>query len=109
MMSQADFITAQAYAVFVSDMSCHAEVTDAVTTAAIQRAMHAFGGTRGCTAAAASEYGEHPDTASERVRWARNVVTALYGSAPHLAQAPHGAKKTRLFGIASTSLAAHQS
>ena len=59
MTSHADFIAAQAYAVFVSDLSCHAEVTNAGTWAAIQHAITAFGGTKGCAAAAAGEYGEH--------------------------------------------------
>jgi hypothetical protein len=107
--SHTDFITARAYAVFVSDMSCHTEVTDAVTSAAIQRAIRAFGGTDGCAAVAASEYGEHPDTASQRMRWARSMVTALYSSAPYPAGAPHGAKARYLSEVASMSLAAQQS
>ena len=95
MTGHADFITVHAYAVFVSDMSCHTEVTDAVTSAAIQRAIRAFGGTDGCAAAAAREYGEHPETASERMRWARSIVTAIYCSAP-----THRAHRTQPMSLA---------
>jgi hypothetical protein len=84
MTGHTDFVTAQAYALFVSDLSCHTEVTDAGTRAAIHHAMRACGGAKGCAAAAAHEYGEHPDSASQRMRWARNIVTALYSSTPHI-------------------------
>jgi hypothetical protein len=107
MIGHADFITARAYAVFVSGMSCHAEVTNAVTSAAIQHALRSFGGPKGCAAAAARSYGEHPDTASQRMRWARAVVTALYGSAAHPASVLHEAKEPRPY-VGSMSLAAHQ-
>lgn len=85
MTGQADFVTAQAYALFVSDMSCHTEVTDAVTWAAIHGAIRTCGGSKGCVAAAAREYGKHPETASQRMRWARRIATSLYGSTPYAA------------------------
>jgi len=103
MTNNADFITAQAYAVFVSDLSCHTEVTNARTWTAIQRAISAFGGTKGCAAAAAYEYGQHPDGASQRMRWARCVVTALYGSTPYAASASPEAKIPPLHDVASRS------
>jgi soluble lytic murein transglycosylase-like protein len=92
MTGYTDFITEYAYAVFVSDISCHTEPTDAAASAAIRHAISAFGGTHECATAAAREYGERPDTASQRMRWARSIVTALYDSVAYPASAPRGAK-----------------
>jgi hypothetical protein len=103
MTGHADFITAQAYALFVSDLSCHTEMTDAGTRAAIQQAIRTCGGTKECAATAAHEYGDHPDTASQRMRWARTIVTALYGSTPYAASVSPEAKKRRLGEVAHRS------
>jgi hypothetical protein len=35
-------------------------------------------GTRGCAAQVAGEFGDHPDTAVARMRWALAAVTAVY-------------------------------
>ncbi|MEU4423079.1 hypothetical protein AB0F81_20840 [Actinoplanes sp. NPDC024001] len=42
--------------------------------------MRAHGGVRGCAADVASEYGDHPETAAPRMRWARALVEELYGA-----------------------------
>ncbi len=36
-------------------------------------------GSRGCAATVAQEFGDHPDTAIHRMRWAREVVKRIYG------------------------------
>jgi hypothetical protein len=103
MTRHADFITEQAYALFASDLSCRTEMTDAGTRAAIQQAIRTCGGTQECATAAAHEYGDHPDTASQRMRWALTTVTALYGSTPYAAGASPEAKKPRLHDVAQGS------
>jgi hypothetical protein len=45
---------------------------------AIIVAVRAFGA-RGCAAQVAQAYGEHPETAARRMRWARAAVTGVFG------------------------------
>jgi hypothetical protein len=44
-------------------------------------------GTAGCAAHVAGEYGDHPDTAFRRMRWALATVSVVYAPAPALAYA----------------------
>jgi hypothetical protein len=39
-------------------------------------------GRTGCAAQVAQEYGEHPETAPARMRWARAAVAGAFGSCP---------------------------
>jgi hypothetical protein len=39
-------------------------------------------GLRGCAARVAQAYGEHPETALTRMRWALTAVAGAFGSAP---------------------------
>jgi hypothetical protein len=48
---------------------------------AVAAAVRAYGG-RGCTELVAQEYGDHPETAVERMRWARAVVGEVFASPP---------------------------
>lgn len=61
-------------ALFTSDLSARLQHTPAEVTAAIGQAIRIHGGIEGCMAAMASAYGEHPETAAPRMRWARAVV-----------------------------------
>ena len=45
---------------------------------AIAQAVRTFG-SRGCAALVAQEFGDHPETAIMRMRWARQVVDAEFG------------------------------
>jgi hypothetical protein len=67
-------ITACAYALFASDLSSQGYHSESAVAAAITSAHAAHGGFRGCIAAAASAYGEHPETAAPRMRWARRIA-----------------------------------
>src|SRR5688572_10440600 len=69
---------ARAEALFASDVSAGTPLSRAEATAAIRRAMRAHRGTRGCAAALATSYGERPETAAPRMRWARSVVESLF-------------------------------
>ena len=64
----------RAEALFTSDLSAWVPHTPTEVTAAIRRAIRINGGIEGCMAAMASAYGDHPETAAPRMRWARAVA-----------------------------------
>lgn len=70
-------VAARAQALFTSDLSAQAEHTQAEVAAAIRHAFDAHGGLGGCVAEVATAYGEHPETAARRMRWARAVVQGI--------------------------------
>lgn len=69
---------ARAAALFVSDLSTSARLTDTDVEAAIRHSLRTHGGIRGCSADVAFAYGDHPELAAPRMRWARSVVEGLY-------------------------------
>ena len=46
----------------------------------IRGAVSRYGGIQGCAAEMAFAYGDHPEAAAERMRWARRCVLEIYGS-----------------------------
>ena len=64
--------TARADALFVSTLQRSEEPSAVQVQQAIAAAVRAFGA-RGCAARVAQAYGEHPETAVPRMRWARAV------------------------------------
>ena len=100
------FTAARATALFVSDVSAADHPTDVEVDAAIRRGMRTHGGSRGCAADLAAAYGDHPELAAARMRWALGIVESRYarpttpvvhsGSAPtqmdrqHLRHRPTG-------------------
>ena len=78
-MRTADLLTAaRAEALFASHLSADVELSPAEVTDAIRHAVRAYGGTRGCAVVVAGDYGDHPETAVPRIRWALQVVAATY-------------------------------
>ena len=65
--------TARADALFASALQRSDEPTVAQVHGAIAAALAAFG-IRGCAARVAQAFGEHPETAVTRMRWARTMV-----------------------------------
>ena len=65
---------ARADALFASPLQRSDEPSPAQVHQAIAAAVAAFG-IRGCAARVAQAYGEHPETAVPRMRWARAAVT----------------------------------
>ncbi|HEY2041357.1 MAG TPA: hypothetical protein VGH11_01680 [Jatrophihabitans sp.] len=65
-----------AEALFVSNLqpSDHPSAEQVIT--AIRGSLADNGGESGCVVAFVSEYGEHPDEAADRMRWALSVVAA---------------------------------
>ena len=64
--------TARADALFVSTLQRSEEPSAVQVQQAIAAAIRTFGA-RGCAARVAQAYGEHPETAVPRMRWARAV------------------------------------
>ena len=69
--------TARADALFASALQCSDKPSAAQAGQAIAAAIREFGA-RGCAARVAQAYGEHPETAVLRMRWARAVVTGAF-------------------------------
>jgi hypothetical protein len=78
--------TARADALFASALQRSGEPSAVQVDQAIAAAVATFG-IRGCAARVAQAYGEHPETAVLRMRWARAMVTRAFGGArPELAR-----------------------
>lgn len=79
MNSTTDALTAaRAAALFVSDVSVADHPTDMDVDAAIRRSLRTHGGSRGCAADLAAAYGDRPELAASRMRWALGVVESRY-------------------------------
>jgi hypothetical protein len=69
---------ARAAALFASDLSATEQPTAGLVEAAIKHALQTHGGARGCAADVAAAYGDYPESAASRMRWARSLVEDLY-------------------------------
>jgi hypothetical protein len=69
---------ARAEALFASDFPAGREPTRAEVAEAIRCAVRAHGGTRGCAGEVAAAYGDYPETAAPRMRWALTVVDDVF-------------------------------
>lgn len=72
---------ARAEALFASSLSALTPHTRTEIEAAIRAAVRTHDGVAGCACEVAREYGEHPETACARMRWARATVEAEYAKA----------------------------
>ena len=73
--------TARADALFASALQPSGQPTAAQVRQAVNTALAAFG-PRGCAARVAQAYGEHPETAAPRMRWARATVAHAAAASP---------------------------
>jgi hypothetical protein len=71
--------TAQAEALFASELSRYSAPGLAQVDEAIAQALRRYGGISGCVAYMAGEYGDHPEAAAARMRWACDVVASVCG------------------------------
>jgi hypothetical protein len=65
--------------------------SDQPSTAQVRQAVAAAAGALGCTGCAArvaQEYGDHPETAAARMRWARAAVAVAFGGSSGACPAP---------------------
>jgi hypothetical protein len=82
MTRSADLLTAaRAEALFTSDISAGSQPSPVDVATAIRQAVRRYGGTRGCAAEVAAAYGDRPETAAPRMRWARSLVETVYAPA----------------------------
>ena len=72
-------IAARAEALFASALQRSDEPSTRQIRQAISAALGAYGD-RGCAALVAQAYGDHPETAVARMRWARTAVARAFGS-----------------------------
>jgi hypothetical protein len=63
-------------ALFASSVQSSESLVGDQLSDAIMRTVRALG-SRGCTAVVAKEFGDHPESAVRRMRWAREQVAAL--------------------------------
>jgi hypothetical protein len=88
--------TVRADALFASALQRSDEPSAAQVDRAIAAPVRAFG-TRGCGARVAQAYGDHPETAVVRMRWARAMVTGAFeGASPQPADRPAPGGRTVL-------------
>jgi hypothetical protein len=66
--------TARAQALFASHLQPSDRPTPAQVAAAADASLRHHGGAAGCRAVLAAEYGEHPEMAAARMRWALAVA-----------------------------------
>jgi hypothetical protein len=71
-------MTARANALFTSTLQSSDEPSAEQLRLAISAAVGAYG-SRGCAARVAQAYGDHPETAVSRMRWARATVVGTFG------------------------------
>jgi hypothetical protein len=64
-------------ALFVSDVQGSQQPTPEAIRYAVEHTVQRHG-ELGCAALVAQEFGEHPDVAVDRMRWARTAVQAAY-------------------------------
>lgn len=79
MSTQTPALTAaRAEALFTTGLATGSRPALEAVETAIRATVRAHGGVRGCAADVAAEYGDHPELAVPRMRWALEVVTLLY-------------------------------
>jgi hypothetical protein len=89
-MTRPNVDDARCEALFASGLQRSDALTAASVAEAISGAVRRFG-TRGCAGRMAQEFGDHPQTAAERMRWARQLAaktTARPQASPGLAAQP---------------------
>jgi hypothetical protein len=77
--------TVWADALFASMLQRSDEPTAGQVRQAVAAAVRAYG-SRGCAARVAQEFGDHPEAAVARMRWARGMVGEVSAAPPGLAQ-----------------------
>ncbi|MFJ8827811.1 hypothetical protein ACIREE_39525 [Streptomyces sp. NPDC102467] len=70
--------TARAEALFCSDLPTGSYLTRPGIAAAVRQEIRTHAGTRGCLLVLAAAYGDRPETAVPRMRWALDQVRTLY-------------------------------
>jgi hypothetical protein len=77
-MSHRQLRAARAEALFTSHLPTGSRPARAQVEAVIRSAVKTYGGSRGCATVLAGAYGDYPETAAPRMRWALAVVEEVY-------------------------------
>ena len=83
-MSSVSIACVRSEALFVSPLQRSEDPTAEQIDQAIEQAVRRWG-SRGCAALVAQEFGDHPDTAAPRMRWARHVADQASRTRPRSA------------------------
>ena len=75
-------MTSTAEALFASTLQPSEHPNAQQVTAAARDSLRRHGGQHGCLSRCATEYGEHPDTAPARMRWALILTNHLSPAPP---------------------------
>ncbi len=73
-----DVTASRAEALFTSSLPTHSCPSTAEVEESVQRALDRYGNTTACAAEVAAAYGDYPDVAVRRMRWALRVIAATY-------------------------------
>jgi hypothetical protein len=87
--------TVRCDALFASTVQSSERPSDRLLQDAISRTVRRLG-SRGCAAAVAQEFGDHPETAVVRMRWAREQMARLVATSPDPAPGPVEPARLRL-------------
>jgi hypothetical protein len=79
---RAQLLAARAAALFASELPTGTRPTGTTIDAVIAASVRACGGTRGCVAMMATAYGDCPETAAPRMRWALALVSGARRRVP---------------------------
>jgi hypothetical protein len=77
---RSELLAARAAALFASPLPTGSRLTSPDVAAAIADSVQAYGGTRGCVATMAAAFGDYPETAAPRMRWALSLVLQTHGA-----------------------------
>jgi len=83
-MTRSDINVARCEALFASGLQQSDAVTAAAVAQAISRTVRQLG-ISGCVSLIAQEFGDHPESARDRMRWARQLMGEVAGPAGHAA------------------------
>lgn len=72
---RSQLLAARAAALFASDLPTGTRPARSAINTVIASSVHACGGTRGCVAMMAAAYGDYPETAAPRMRWALSLAS----------------------------------
>jgi hypothetical protein len=94
-------------AVFASDLQRRDEPSAGQVRQAVSAAIRAFG-CPGCAGRVAQEFGDHPETAVIRMRWARSVVREAFADPAPGAGPGAGLSRIRPLALAGRQAAASE-
>jgi hypothetical protein len=89
---------ARAEALFASDVQPTFSLEPEQVAEAVRSTLRRLHGVRGCAEVVAAEFGEHPETAAPRMRWALDTIERVYSPAPAAEDADPAGERPELPG-----------